>query len=186
MVVVPTGACARAGRGSKVAVEIKLTIALPRDELSVPVIRGVLTKAMEVLGVEREVITDIQVALTEACTNVLDHAADADEYEISAGIDGDQCVIEVVDRGGGFDGSVLGLDDAHGDAEGGRGIQLMRALVDKVKFDSQPQLGTVVHLEKRLRWQEGSAIKALSEGRQPTTHGPWRQGEQLDDAPEPA
>jgi serine/threonine-protein kinase RsbW len=166
-------------------VEIKLTLALPRDELSVPVIRGVLTASMEVLGVEREVITDIQVALTEACTNVLDHAAEADEYEISAGIDGNLCVIEVVDRGGGFDGSALGLSDAHGDAEGGRGIQLMRALVDKVEFDSRPQVGTVVHLEKRLRWHEDSAIKALSEGRKPTKHGPWRLDETLDDAPEP-
>ena len=165
--------------------EIKLTLALPRDALSVPVVRGVLTKAMEVLGVEHDVITDIQVALTEACTNVLDHAGEADEYEISAGIDGELCVIEVVDRGGGFDGSTQGLGDAKGDAEGGRGIQLMRALVDRVKFDSQPQLGTVVHLEKQLRWHEDSAIKALTEGRKPTRHGPWRHDEQLDDAPEP-
>ena len=166
--------------------EIKLTLALPRDELSVPVIRGVLTQAMEVLGVEDAVITDIQVALTEACTNVLEHAGEADEYEISAGIDGDLCVIEVVDRGGGFDGSALGLDDAHENAEGGRGIQLMRALVDKVEFDSRPQVGTVVHLEKRLRWHEDSAIKALTEGRKRTEHGPWSSDEQLEDAPEPA
>ena len=165
--------------------EIKLTLALPRDELSVPVIRGVLSQAMEVLGVEAAVITDIQVALTEACTNVLEHAAEADEYEISAGIDGDMCVIEVVDRGGGFDGSALGLDDAHENAEGGRGIQLMRALVDKVEFDSRPQVGTVVHLEKRLRWHEDSVIKALTEGRKRTEHGPWSSDEQLEDAPEP-
>ena len=165
--------------------EIKLTLALPRDELSVPVIRGVLTQAMEVLGVEDAVITDIQVALTEACTNVLEHAGEADEYEISAGIDGDLCVIEVVDRGGGFDGSALGLDDAHENAEGGRGIQLMRALVDKVEFDSRPQVGTVVHLEKALAWEDDSAIKALTEGQPPTSRGPWSRDEQLEDAPEP-
>jgi serine/threonine-protein kinase RsbW len=166
-------------------VEIKLTLALPRDELSVPVVRRVLTQAMDVLGVEHEITSDIQVALTEACTNVLDHAADADEYEVSAGIDGDVCVIEVVDRGGGFDGSILGLDHAHESAEGGRGIQLMRALVDKVLFDSRPHVGTVVHLEKRLRWHEESVIRALTEGKAPTEHGPWRQDEQLEDAPEP-
>ena len=69
---------------------------------------------------------------------------------MSAGIDGTLCVIEVIDRGGGFDGSTKGLADAEPRAEDGRGIQLMRALVDKVTFTSRPQVGTVVHLEKQL------------------------------------
>ena len=156
--------------------EIKLALALPRDELSVPVVRRVLKQAMDVLGVQAEAIADIQLALTEACTNVLDHAGDADEYEVSAGIDGDVCIIEVIDRGGGFDGSSLGLDHAEATAEDGRGIQLMRALVDQVRFENRPAVGTVVHLEKRLQWHDDSIIKALSEGRA-TEHGPWSQGD---------
>ena len=166
--------------------EIKLALALPRDELSVPVVRRVLKQAMDVLGVEPDVVADIQLALTEACTNVLDHAGDADDYEVSAGIDGDLCIIEVIDRGGGFDGSSLGLDHAEATAEDGRGIQLMRALVDKVRFDSRPSVGTVVHLEKRLQWGDDSIIKALTEGKEPTEHGPWSQDEHLEDTPEPA
>jgi len=167
-------------------VEIKLTLALPRDELSVPVARNVLRQAMDALGVERETTADIEVALTEACTNVLDHAHEADEYEVSAGIDGEMCVIEVIDRGAtAFDGSQHGLADAETEAEEGRGIQLMRALVDKVEFESRPQVGTVVHLEKRLEWHDASVIKALTEGRKPTEHGPWSEDERLEDAPEP-
>ncbi len=166
--------------------EIKLTLALPRDELSVPVARRVLAQAMDVLGVEREVTSDIEIALTEACTNVLDHAEGAEEYEVSAGIDGDVCVIEVIDRGAGqFDPAVLGHGDAADDAEEGRGIQLMRALVDKVRFDNREQVGTVVHLEKRLEWHEDSVIKALTVGKQPLKHGPWSDDEHLEDAPEP-
>jgi serine/threonine-protein kinase RsbW len=167
-------------------VEIKLTLALPRDELSVPVIRRVLGQAMEVLGVQPDVVSDIEIALSEACTNVLDHAAESDEYEVSAGIDGDVCVIEVIDRGAaGFDGSMHGHALAEASAEDGRGIQLMRALVDKVEFESHPHVGTVVHLEKRLDWEEGSVIKALTEGKKPTKHGPWSDDEHLEDAPEP-
>ena len=167
-------------------VEIKLTLALPRDELSVPVVRRVLRSALDVLGVQRPVVADIEIALTEACTNVLDHADQGEEYEVSAGIDGAVCVIEVVDRGSnGFDGSSFGHGDADPGAEEGRGIQLMRALVDKVEFDNRPQVGTVVHLEKTLQWQEGSAIKALTEGQPPTRHGPWSRDERLEDAPEP-
>jgi serine/threonine-protein kinase RsbW len=155
--------------------EIKLTLALPRDELSVPVVRRVLKSSMETLGVEDEVISDIELALTEAVTNVLDHAAQGDEYEVSAGIDGDVCVIEVVDRGAGFDSGELGHDDAHPDAEEGRGIQIMRALVDKVTFDNVGREGTVVHLEKKLQWREGAVIKQLTEDTPPTEHGPWSE-----------
>ena len=164
--------------------EIKLTLALPRDELSVPVARRVLTQAMSVLGVEQEVTDDVQIALTEACTNVLDHANDADEYEVSAGIDDRICVIEVIDRGEAFDGEVLGHEEADGAAEEGRGIQLMRALVDQVKFERRGDVGNVVRLEKTLRWHDDSVIKALTEGKEPIQHGPWSDDEHLEDAPQ--
>ena len=165
--------------------ELKLTLALPRDEYSVPVARRVLARSLEVLGVEQEVVADIELALTEACTNVLDHAADTDEYEVSAGIDGTICIIEVIDRGGGFDDTTKGLIDAEPSAEDGRGIQLMRALVDEVTFTSRPQVGTVVHLEKQLTWHDGAVIERLTEDRPATEHGPWSQDERFEDKPEP-
>ena len=164
--------------------EIKLTLALPRDEISVPVVRTLLKQAMKVLGVVPEVTADIELALTEACTNVLDHSDESDEYEVSAGIDGDQCVIEVVDRGRGFDGSLLGMAHAESTAEEGRGIQLMRALVDTVTFTSRPHKGTVVHLEKKLEWQPGSVIQHWTEDAPPTEHGPWSDDDTMDDAPD--
>ncbi len=165
--------------------EFKLTLALPRDHYSVPVARRVLKSTMGALGVVPDVVADIELALTEACTNVLDHAHDSDEYEVSAGIDGTACVIEVVDRGGGFDGSAQGLADAAPSAEDGRGIQLMRALVDKVTFTCRPMVGTVVHLEKELAWQSDAPVKRLTEGRPATKHGPWSGDEPIVDAPEP-
>jgi serine/threonine-protein kinase RsbW len=157
--------------------EIKLGLALPREELSVPVVRRVLKASLEALGVEREVVHDIGVALSEAVTNVLDHAAHGEEYEVSAGIDGDLCVIEIVDRGAGFDADGLGHEHAEPTAEEGRGIQLMRALVDKVTFTNVPTVGTVVHLEKRLEWTDRSAIKRLTDDSPPTEHGPWSDRE---------
>lgn len=142
--------------------EIRLTLALPRDALSVPVARGVLKQSMEVLGIDHGVRADIELALTEACTNVLDHAGEA-EYEVSAGLDGERCIIEVVDRGAGFDSTDVGLRDADHRAEEGRGIQLMRALVDTVSFENQPQDGAVVHLEKALELKDASPMKKLND-----------------------
>ena len=165
--------------------ELKLTLALPRDHYSVPVARRVLKSSLTALGVVPEVVEDIELALTEACTNVLDHAQESDEYEVSAGIDGTACVIEVIDRGGGFDGSTKGLMDAEPSAEDGRGIQLMRALVDEVTFTSRPAVGTVVHLEKELAWEQHAPVKRMTEGQPKTEHGPWSQDERLEDAPGP-
>ena len=164
--------------------EIKLTLALPRDELSVPVVRRILRSAMEVLGVDVDVISDVEVALTEAATNVLKHAGEGDSYEVSAGIDGTMCVIEIVDRGGGFDATDLGRTAAADGAEEGRGIQLMRELVDQVTFERHDSHGTVVHLEKRLEWEKDSVIRKLTEGQPRTEHGPWSQREHMEDAPE--
>ena len=143
--------------------EIKFTLLLPRDELSVPVVRRVLRASMTTLGVDETCVDDIEVALTEACTNVLDHAQGDDEYQVVAGVDDNQCVIDVVDTGRGFDGERLGQAEAAPSAEEGRGIQLIRALVDRVQFRSRPETGTIVHLEKGLVFQKDSAIQRLAD-----------------------
>jgi serine/threonine-protein kinase RsbW len=142
-------------------VEIKFTLSLPRDAMSVPVVRRVLNSSMRTLGVEEDCLTDIEIALTEACTNVLDHAAMGDEYEVIAGLDDNCCVIEVIDTGRGFDADRLGHAEADPSAEEGRGIMLIRALVDRVHFRSRPENGTVVHLEKELRFTTGSPLQRL-------------------------
>ncbi len=142
--------------------EIKLTLALPSDELSVPVVRRVLRGAMQVLGVRADLISDIELALTEAVTNVLEHADGHEEYEVSAGIDDQRCVIEVTDRGRGFQGEHHGLAEAEHSAESGRGIQLMRALVDKVQFAPKSADGTVVRLEKALSFDDQSAVRRFA------------------------
>lgn len=151
---------------------IMLRLALPRDELSIPVVRRILASAMKVLGVDGNCIDEVAVATTEACTNVLEHAAAGINYEVSVGIDGDVCVIEVIDAGGGFDAGGVGMSTAELSAEEGRGIHLMRQMVDRVRFDSRPEHGTVVHLEKRLHWHEGAPIERLLTNGNAATAGP--------------
>ena len=143
--------------------EIKFTLQLPRDALSVPVVRRVLNSSMNTLGVSEDCLMDIEIALTEACTNVLDHAAEGDEYKIVAGLDDSMCVIEVIDTGRGFDADHLGHADADPSAEEGRGIQLIRALVDRVHFRSRPESGMIVHLEKDLAFIDGSPLQRLAD-----------------------
>ena len=138
---------------------ITLTLSLPRDEQTIPVARHIASNAIEEVGVTSESVNDIAVALTEACTNVLNHTGPGEEFEISLDVDEESCTIRVVDKGHGFESASLGLEHADVSAEQGRGIELMRALVDQVRFISKPQDGTVVHLEKTLEFDEGSLVR---------------------------
>ena len=143
------------------AVEINLGLVLPRDARTVPVARHICREALRELGVEEECTSDIEVALTEACTNVLDHADPGDQYEVQLTLAEVQCVIRVVDQGPGFDSEApRRLADSR--AEGGRGIALMEALVDTVKFESKPEAGTVVYLEKELAYTEAAPARLLA------------------------
>ena len=138
--------------------DIKVSLSLPRDSVSVPVIRHLTAQALRTLEVADECIEDIEMALSEACTNVLLHAAAGDEYQVSAGIDGARCVIEVIDAGHGFDSSSLAELSTAPTAEQGRGTAIMQHVVDKITFTNRPEAGTIVHMEKALRWQTDDAI----------------------------
>src|SRR5205085_3479048 len=117
------------------------------------------TKAMEEVGMVDDDVDDIAVALTEASTNVLKHAGPGDEYEVSLEVEDDTCTIRVVDKGHGFDSEFLGLEHADASAEQGRGIELMRAVVDRVRFISKAEAGTIVHLEKSVAYGEHSVAR---------------------------
>lgn len=142
--------------------ELRLTLCLPRDELSIPVVRRTMRGALEALGVPTSQAHDIQIAVTEACTNVLDHVEDGDEYTMTCMVSEDVAAIEVVDTGRGFDSESLGHADADHSAEEGRGIQLIRALVDKVHFSHQPERGSIVRFEKRLDLPADAPAKLLA------------------------
>ena len=152
-------------------VEATFRLTLPRDHVSVPLVRSVTGELLTTLGVDPDCVSDLQVALSEACSNVLQHSGAEDDYDVSLRITDHHAEIEVVDRGAGFDAAPLGHRDAAPGAERGRGIQLMRALVDEVQFSVHPGSGTVVRLEKALVFVPGSPLAALEAA------GPARAGQ---------
>jgi serine/threonine-protein kinase RsbW len=143
-------------------VELRIVLSLPRDEVSVPLVRRLTADAMRLLGVDGDTLAELQVALSEACANVLRHAAADDDYEVRVRVDGQTIVIDVLDKGSGFDPTMLGRSDAALDAEQGRGIQLMRALVDEVHFAKAEPRGTVVSLTKRIAVRDEAPLSRLA------------------------
>jgi serine/threonine-protein kinase RsbW len=140
---------------------IDLSLELPRDRLSIPLTRHLVAKALDEVGVVDEDAYAVELALTEACANVVDHAGPGDAYEVQIGVGPRGADIKVVDIGRGFDYASLGTAMVEPSADRGRGIGLMYALMDNVRFDSEPELGTVVHLVKALQFDDDSPTRKL-------------------------
>ena len=139
--------------------EIKLVLSLPRDAASVPVSRQVLDGCLETLGVTADTRTDIALALSEACANVIQHAGPGDEYEVMARASDGRCVIEVINTGGSQVRAPAGAMPLL--AEHGRGIGIMNAVVDNLRLTGDGRTGTTVHFEKALSWEPDAAGQQL-------------------------
>jgi serine/threonine-protein kinase RsbW len=154
-------------------VEIKMVLYLPRDAASVPVSRQVLDGCLQTLGVSPDTRTDIALALSEACANVIQHADPADEYEVLATASNGRCVIEVVNIAHRDARAPVGDDEPDGQvftppsapvsptAEHGRGLQIIDAVADNVRLTRNTSDGTTVHFEKELDWVPDAPGRAL-------------------------
>jgi serine/threonine-protein kinase RsbW len=102
----------------------------------------------------QEVLGDLKLALTEACTNSVRHAYPGGEgtVEITYELHPDRLVVEVRDEGEGFarpDDARARLD---GDelAEGGLGIAIIEALADELEISERAEGGSSLRFVKLL------------------------------------
>jgi len=120
---------------------------LPREADSVPAVRRLLRCALAILKVDRQYGADLEIALTEACANVVKHAAGADKFEVRLDVADDHCAIDVLDNGAGFDATAAATSPA-ASSDRGRGLFLIQALSDNVRMHSTPRHGSLIHFEK--------------------------------------
>jgi serine/threonine-protein kinase RsbW len=137
-------------------VRVQVAMSLPREARSVPMVRRTVATALSNAGVTDDCVAEVEVALSEACTNVFQHAGPGASYDVVIVIGDERLTIDVLDAGGGFDHVDSRSTMAELDAEGGRGIALMRALSDRAVFDTVTGQGGSVHLMKYLHWKNGA------------------------------
>ncbi|GII58755.1 hypothetical protein Pth03_71440 [Planotetraspora thailandica] len=140
--------------------DIEFSLAMPRDAIGIPMVRRVLGDALRSLGVTEKCVSDILLATSEACTNAVRHGGPANRYEVMATIGSGRCELRVVDCGHGLD--TIPKQYPPGDVENGRGILIMRAVVDEISFDITPGRGTTVRLRKELDWDEDAIAHHLT------------------------
>lgn len=131
---------------------INLALELPRDSSTVPLVRHLTKHALWEIGVKRACVSDVELAVTEACANVVEHSSGDDIYVVEVKVTSTQCEIRVIDTGHGFDFASLQDREPGSEADRGRGVVLMKMLVDSIDFRSEPESGTIVHLVKALEF----------------------------------
>jgi serine/threonine-protein kinase RsbW len=99
-----------------------------------------------------EIVADLKLALTEACSNSVRHAYDEGReglLEILYELSDDRIAIQVTDDGSGFDPQILERAQEELD-EGGLGIAIIRALTDELEIGARPEGGSRLRFTKYL------------------------------------
>ena len=131
--------------------DVRLT--LPASPENVAVIRHVLGAFADALQLPADLVEDMRLAVTEACTNVVRHAYhDGDPGPIDVVIrpNGDTLDLIVSDRGAGIGPS----PDLGGP---GLGLPLIAALADHVEIEHAPSSGSRLAMSFTCRPRLGIA-----------------------------
>lgn len=105
------------------------------------------------LGLDQSQLADVAISVTEAVTNAIVHGNKNDRkkrVEIDLRIKSSEIMVTVKDQGDGFDPESLSspVEGENILKKVGRGVFILKSLMDKVNFIFQPEGGTIVKMVK--------------------------------------
>jgi serine/threonine-protein kinase RsbW len=132
-----------------------LTVTANLDALAA--ISAFITDAAERLGLDERATWQVQLAVDEAATNIIQHAYDPDvpgNITLSWQCENNRLVITLRDYGRQFDPHDVPPPDLQSPLEerqvGGLGIYLITRLMDEVRFDFDPNAGNLLTMVKYI------------------------------------
>jgi serine/threonine-protein kinase RsbW len=134
------------------------TLRLQAILTNVPVAIDCVTRSAEAAGFEDPVLYQVQLAVDEACANVVHHAyrgMEPGDMEVSCTFDGQCLVIRVRDWGRGFSPEDVPEPDVKAPLEkrtfGGLGLFLLKQVMDQVEYTFDRERGNELTMVKRLQ-----------------------------------
>lgn len=116
-----------------------------------------ITQATAQAGLDDHAAWQVQLAVDEAATNIIQHGYDSDQQgniELSWQIESEALVVRLRDYGRRFNPDDVPPPDIESPLEerqaGGLGLYLMSRLMDDVRFDFDDQRGNLLTLTKRI------------------------------------
>lgn len=130
----------------------------PGNYASLSLISKFVAEVAEDAGLDECEVYNIQLAVDEACTNIIEHAYGGEgkgDIICACGSGPDAFEIEIRDRGRSFDPNMVPAPDTDVPLEKvrsrGAGIYLMKKLMDEVSFDFSNGGETVLRLLKKIK-----------------------------------
>jgi serine/threonine-protein kinase RsbW len=118
-----------------------VALTIPARAEYIALCRLALTGIARTRALQAEIVADLKLALTEACSNSVRHAYDEGRdgvVQVSYRLDDERMEVEVADDGAGFDPGVLERAQEELD-EGGLGIAIIRAVTDELEIGPNPR-----------------------------------------------
>jgi serine/threonine-protein kinase RsbW len=140
------------------AFEQKFLLQVPSSTENLALIREFVTSVGRQATLDDEDINNLELAVDEACANVIEHAYGHDatkEVIVRAVFDDQTLRISVIDTGPGFDpgnaqpNTVEELIKQR--KSGGLGIRLIKTLMDEVEYEIVPGQKNELHMIKKIR-----------------------------------
>jgi len=131
------------------------SLTLSSDVANLEIIADFVTKAAQKADLNEQDIFAVQLAVDEACTNIIEHAyaGELGDISLTCEVKPGECVITIQDKGRPFDPEAVPLPNLEGDLQkrrvGGLGLYFMRKLMDEVHFSFDTDKGNQVVMIKR-------------------------------------
>ena len=130
------------------------SIAIPSNQEFLPDVDIFIEGILRGFGADESIVADIAISVSELVNNAILHGNKSiSEKSVTVTISNanGEVTILVTDQGGGFDPSEVEnpIDDANLLKEVGRGIFIVKSLMDKVDIDAT-DIGTTVQITKSI------------------------------------
>ncbi len=148
----------------------KMFLKIPGKSVHLSMVRKIMADLSEKIGFSEEEIAKIEMAVDEACTNIIKHAykesKQPKEYparrkedvnkpiELQIEVSGDRFAVTIIDRG-----EVFNFDSYKPPTleeyltmtkPCGLGIHVIRTFMDEVNYNHEPGVGNILRLVKHL------------------------------------
>ncbi len=135
---------------------------VPSSTENLSMIRDFVGSIGERAGMTPDELLKLELAVDEACANVIEHAYGSDttrEVTVKAILDSEAVQIDIVDTGRGFDPAAIEPVDLEqlirNRKSGGLGLQIIRKLMDEVQYQIVPGEKNELRMIKRLKKPNG-------------------------------
>ncbi len=149
--------------------KLEISLVIPALAEFVGVARLAISGVASRMNFTIDEIEDIKISLSEACTNVIQHAygeqvdAEKNIIDIKIYIIGNELEIVVKDFGTGFDVAIIGTKEQRKNSQEkmglGLGLTFIKSLMDQSEFKSEKGEGTVIQMRKQSNNFDVASLK---------------------------